>query len=533
MVYKGNTSAGKINDNVSPPYSTKNSQSIAGSMTPTPLVNNPIGTQGCASDNHAPQVTSQVSPNVPQQQNSYIHNNTPPMQIPNQFPPPPYFPIPFPPPPIAPSNVSTVPSAPASDLSAAITLMTNAVTQGNSNTTAIMNALQRTTMQFADALQQTIQMGVDAQAQEIRNARLDKQFDKVKVFDGSKPSECHPWLEEVHALCIQTGRPFHKMLLLCAGQVVHDFITDMFPDATDDQIKNDLITRYSDLQGLGCKQAAYDNITQKPDEPLRSYIVRYSRLFKLLNGTVPNDVKVRMTSMHFVNSLHSYLSSKVENRLLSMNERNYSLGDTFKVTLECELKAIASERWHNKHNAAMKNQVEVIQPQTLLQPKDSVKCTYIIPTIKVRIMTQTFRQNVQRQLTQLRTTTNSHNKPLPWGTITNLLTTNQPPHMITATALVDGYQLLKVNEMIKNAVTWRARMPKTSKFSKYFDNKSKGGTLGTPESKVHINEAMLKVMGQAAKDFKYTEQEFVEAVEMYQYFGNQNLEDVPIPDMQD
>ena len=344
VVYKGNTSAGKTNGNVSPPYSIKNGQSIAGSMTPTSSVNNPTGTQGHVSGNHAPQVTPQVSPNISQQQNSYIHNNIPPMQIPNQFPPPPYFPIPFPPPPIAPSNVSNAPSVPASDISAAITLMTNAVTQGNSNTTAITNALERTTTQFADALQQTIQMGVDAQAQENKNARLDKQFDKVKVFDGSKPSECHPWLEEVHALCIQTGRPFCEMLLLCAGQAVRNFITDMPPDATDDQIKNDLITGYSDLQGLGCKQAAYDNITQKPDEPLRSYIVRYSRLFKLLNGTAPNDVKMRMTSMHFVNSLCSYLSSKVENGLLGMNERNYSLGDTFKVTLECELKAIASER---------------------------------------------------------------------------------------------------------------------------------------------------------------------------------------------
>ena len=107
---------------------------------------------------------------------------------------------------------------------------------------AIMDVLERTTTQFAGALQQTIQMRVDAQAQENKNARLDKQFDKVKVFDGSKPSECHPWLEEVHALCIQTGRPFHEMLLLCAGQAVHDFITDMSPDATDVQIKNDLIT---------------------------------------------------------------------------------------------------------------------------------------------------------------------------------------------------------------------------------------------------------------------------------------------------
>ena len=340
MAYNGSTSAGKTNNNTSLPFSTKNGQSAAGSTTLSSLVNNLTGTQGRPSCAKAPQVTPQVSPNT-SQQNSY---NIPPMQLPNQFPPPPYFPIPFPPPPIAPSNVSNAHSAPASDISAVITLMTNAVTQGNSNTTAITNALERTMTQFADALQQTIQMGVDAQAQENKNARMDKQFEKVKVFNGSRPSECHPWLEEVHALRIQTGGPLCKMLLLCAGQAVRDFITDMSPDATDDQIKNDLITGYSDLQGLGCKQAAYDNITQRPDEPLRSYIIRYSRLFKLLNGTVPNDVKMRTMSMHFVNSLHSYLSRKVESRLLGMNERNYSLGDTFKVALECELKAIASER---------------------------------------------------------------------------------------------------------------------------------------------------------------------------------------------
>ena len=113
------------------------------------------------------------------------------MQPPNQFPPPPYFPVPFPPSPIAPSNMSNAHSALVSDISAAITLMTNAVMQGNLNTTAITNALERMTTQFADTLQQTIKMGADTQAQENKNARMDKQFKKVKVFDGSKPSECH------------------------------------------------------------------------------------------------------------------------------------------------------------------------------------------------------------------------------------------------------------------------------------------------------------------------------------------------------
>ena len=206
---------------MSPQQGTKNSQSTACSTTLTLLVNNPAPTPRHDTGNNISQVSPQVNPNVPQQHNLYMPNAIPPpTQIPNQFPPPPYFLIPFPPPPVAPSNVSAASSAPASDLSAAITLMTNAVNQGNSNTTAIMDALQRTTTQFADALQQTIQMGVDAQAEEIKNTRLDKQFDKIKIFDGSDPSACHPWLEEVLALCTQTGRSFREMLLLCTGQAV-------------------------------------------------------------------------------------------------------------------------------------------------------------------------------------------------------------------------------------------------------------------------------------------------------------------------
>ena len=260
---------------------------------------------------------------------------------------------------------------------------------------------------------------------------------------------------------------------------------------------------------------------------------------------------MRTTSMHFVNSLRSYLSSKVENRLLGMNERNYSLGDTFKVALECELKAIASERRHNKRNTAITNQVEVIQPQTPLQPKEINEVHICNPNYKGKNYDPNFQaKHVEAAHTasynskqpQQSSTTGSqykptYNKPAPMYNNSNsnapLTSSSDIVGEVTLKTSVDGYQLLKMNEMIKNAVAWRARMPKTSKFSKYFDNKSKEGTPGMPEPKVHINEATLEVMGQAAKDFRYTEQEFVEAVETDQYFGSQNLEDVPIPNMQD
>ena len=373
----------------------------------------------------------------------------------NSFPPPPYFPIPFPPPPVPPSNASIVPSAPASDLSAAISLMTNAVNQGNANTTNITDALQRTTTQFADVLQKTIQRGVEAQAEENRNARLDKQFDKIKIFDGSNPAECHPWLEEVHALCSQTGRPFKEMLLLCAGQAVRDFILDMAPDAMDEQIKNDLITGYSDLQGLGCKQAAYDNIAQRPEEPVRSYIVRYSRLFRLLNGTAPNEVRMRTTSMHFVNSLRGYLSSKVENRLLGMNERNYSLGDTFTAALQCELKAIASERRHNKRNTITINNVHT-EDQDYRQLEDTQEVHVWNPNYKGKNYDPNYQAKKAegKQQPQLEATNNPYKASIarPAANHNNdLARSSDIAGEVTLKTTVDGYQLLKMNELIKNA----------------------------------------------------------------------------------
>ena len=483
------------------------------------------GNNDVASGQVRGQVTPQVSPLA------QVNTLAQPTRS-NSFPPPPYFPIPFPPPPVPPSNASIAPSAPASDLSAAISLMTNAVNQGNANTTNITNALQTTTTQFADVLQKTIQRGVEAQAEENRNARLDKQFDKIKIFDGSNPAECHPWLEEVHALCSQTGRPFKEMLLLCAGQAVRDFILDMAPDATDEQIKNDLITGYSDLQGLGCKQAAYDNIAQRPDEPVRSYIVRYSRLFKLLNGTAPNEVRMRTTSMHFVNSLRGYLSSKVENRLLGMNERNYSLGDTFTVALQCELKAIGSERRHNKRNAITINNVHT-EDQDYHQLEDTQEVHVRNPNYKGKNYDPNYqaRKAEGKQHPQLATSNNPYKAPAarPAATHNNdLARSSDIAGEVTLKTTVDGYQLLKMNELIKNAAAWRARMPRTNRFDKYFDKET---TKTTP--KVQINSATLQVMGQTAKDCGYTKEEFIEAVEMYEHFGNIDLEDVPTPSPQD
>ena len=117
-----------------------------------------------------------------------------------------------------------------------------------------------------------------------------------------------------------------------------------------------------------------------------------------------------------------------------------------------------------------------------------------------------------------------YTKPTTSNNINNLASSLDIAGEVTRKTSVDGYQLLKMNELIINTVAWRARMPKARRFDKYFDNKSNPTNTSTP--KVQINEATLTVMGQAAKDLGYT-------VEMYEHFGNVNLEDVPAPSLQD
>ena len=128
--HPGIVGTGKNNTNMFPPQYTTNSLSTAGGTPPTLVVNNLPIDHRHTTTNQVPRATPQVSPN-----RSHNQYNTPPLQ--NQFVPPAYFPITFLPPPIAPSDLSEVPSAPASDLSATITLMMNAVNQGHSNMAAI------------------------------------------------------------------------------------------------------------------------------------------------------------------------------------------------------------------------------------------------------------------------------------------------------------------------------------------------------------------------------------------------------------
>ena len=100
------------------------------------------------------------------------------------------------------------------------------------------------------------------------------------------------------------------------------------------------------------------------------------------------------------------------------------------------------------------------------------------------------RKTENKQQQQPTTTNNQYKAPYTRPAANNnnnLASSSDIAGEFTLKTTVDGYQLLKMNELIKNAAGWRARMPKTGRFDKYFDNKET--TKTTP--KVQINSATL------------------------------------------
>ena len=82
-----------------------------------------------------------------------------------------------------------------------------------------------------------------------------------------------------------------------------------------------------------------------------------------------------------------------------------------------------------------------------------------------------------------------YTKPATSNNTSNLASSSDIAGEVTLKTSVDG--------LIKNAAAWRVRMPKASKFDKYFNNKDNPTHTSTP--KVQINEATLAVMVQAAR----------------------------------
>ena len=153
-----------------------------------------------------------------------------------------------------------------------------------------MLQLARVQDQTNGQLQQHLQQGqANMQAhtgalQQLATSTYQRNFDhifaSIPIYDRSDREGFFPWLEHLEAACFYSGRNIKMEALGRSAGPVQNVIMALSNARSWRPIREELKRCFSDQTSLGHAAAQLENMTQKPNEPLRLYIFRYSKIHK-------------------------------------------------------------------------------------------------------------------------------------------------------------------------------------------------------------------------------------------------------------
>ena len=155
-----------------------------------------------------------------------------------------------------------------------------------------MLQLARAQDQTHRQLQQHIQQGqLNMQAhtgalQQLVTSTYQRNFNhifaSIPIYDGSNREGFFPWLECLEAACFYSGRNIKTEALGRSTGPVQNVIMALPNARSWRPIREELKRCFSDQTSLGRAAAQLENMTQKPNEPLRLYTFRYLKIHKFV-----------------------------------------------------------------------------------------------------------------------------------------------------------------------------------------------------------------------------------------------------------
>ena len=116
-------------------------------------------------------------------------------------------------------------------------------------------------------------------AQVTKNNKQDdvsKQMMKnIKIFDGTNKAECITWLSQIEAAARFSNKPFHELICQSMAPSMLHVLSELAAVTSDEDIKNAILTNYSDIPSTTEAATRLQNMQTSPTEPLITFIHRY------------------------------------------------------------------------------------------------------------------------------------------------------------------------------------------------------------------------------------------------------------------
>ena len=130
-------------------------------------------------------------------------------------------------------------------------------------------------------------------AQVANNNKKDdvsKQMMKnIKIFDGTNKAECITWLSQIETAARFSNTSFHELICQSMAPSMLHVLSELSALASNEDIKNAILTNYSDIPSTTEAVTWLQNMQISPTEPLVTLNHRYEAIHKVAFGLPPSE----------------------------------------------------------------------------------------------------------------------------------------------------------------------------------------------------------------------------------------------------
>ena len=167
-----------------------------------------------------------------------------------------------------------------------------------------------------------------------RDDASKKMMKNIKIFDTSNKAECITWLSQVQAAAKFTNTPFRELICQSMAPTMLHVFSDLSALASDTDIKEAILTNYSDIPSSTETATRLQNIQFSMNKPLVTFNHRYEAIHKVAFKMLPNKQESKTVIVEYAKKLPANTRDNLLRKIAKKNSHVKTLDDAFKQALD-------------------------------------------------------------------------------------------------------------------------------------------------------------------------------------------------------
>ena len=184
----------------------------------------------------------------------------------------------------------------------------------------------------------------------------------IKIFNGTNKAECITWLSQIEAAASFSNKPFRELICQSMALSMLHILSELPAAASDEEIKNAILTNYSDIPSTTEAATRLQSMQTSPTEPLVTFNHRYEAIHRVAFSLSPNEQHNKTIVMEYAKKLPQNTRDKLLGKIAKKNSYIRTLEDAFKQAIEINREtsfiAAASGCYSEQNNTRIDTQIK-------------------------------------------------------------------------------------------------------------------------------------------------------------------------------